>query len=100
MVEAKIADSLDRQLALSDVRRLNLEVGVRSRASRDSAQACGRGKRLSPHAALFYDQVSARLRVEIVEKLIAAGIEGPDIDGNLATGQNDLLAVEVGAFEF
>ena len=44
--------------------------------------------------------MAAILGVEIIEKLIAAGIERTDKNRNLAAGRDHFLAMEVVAFKF
>jgi hypothetical protein len=60
---------------------------------KDNDQGCEHG------AALFHDQMTAVIGVEIVEELVSAGTEWADQDGNLATGGDRSLGVEFDAFE-
>src|SRR5690348_18312956 len=48
----------------------------------------------------FRDQMTAVLRVEIVEELVAARIKRADKDGNLSAGPYHFFAMEIAAFEF
>src|SRR5215472_5579121 len=43
---------------------------------------------------------AGRFGIEVPKELVPAGFEGPDIDSDLLTARNDLLAPQLGAFEF
>src|SRR5579885_1960360 len=65
-----------------------------SSTSRSTMIAVGNMRR-----ALYFDDDAAGLPVEIVEELVAPGIERADEDAGLAPGRNDLFAVQHRALE-